>query len=155
MTTTPHVTDLCNRPLSPIIAGKGDWQMAVRPHEGQPAANSFRRRFNRGIGFWLGGVLLGAGGCLFGASMPCEHPVGVALSVLWWGIYFGCLGMNLGALVGLWAEQAPAAPAQGSGGAGEPPSGANSPDLPAGHGGPLNGANQTSRTLLSKWRDEL
>jgi hypothetical protein len=64
-----------------------------------------RRRINRTIGFWLGGVLLGAGGCLLGAFMPYEHPVGVALSILWWGIYSGCLGTSLGALLALWAER--------------------------------------------------
>ena len=67
--------------------------------------NRLRRRFNRTIGFWLAGLSLGAVGCLVGASMPYQHPVGVAVSVVWWGIYFGCLGMNLGALVGLWAER--------------------------------------------------
>ena len=70
-----------------------------------PAANAVHRRFNRTIGFWLGGVLLGAGGCLLGASMPYQHPVGVAVSILWWGIYCGCLGVSLGALLGLWAER--------------------------------------------------
>jgi hypothetical protein len=63
------------------------------------------RRFNRTTGFWLGGVIFGAGGCFWGASMPYEYPVGVALSVLWWGIYVGFLGASLGALLGLWAER--------------------------------------------------
>ena len=105
MATTPRPTDLRNTPLSPIPAGHGARRRAVCLPQEPPAANPLRRRFNRTIGSWLGGVILGAGGCLVGASMPYQHPVGVAVSVLWWGLYFGCFGMSLGALVGLWAER--------------------------------------------------
>jgi hypothetical protein len=59
----------------------------------------------RTIGFWLGGFILGAAGCLWGASMPYQHPMGVAVSIVWWGIYFAFLGASLGALLGLWAER--------------------------------------------------
>jgi hypothetical protein len=44
--------------------------------------------------------------------MPYHHPVGMLVSVLWWGLYFGCFGTSIGALVGLWAEQYPARPSQ-------------------------------------------
>jgi hypothetical protein len=40
--------------------------------------------------------------------MPYRHPVAVAVSVLWWGIYLGCFGGSVGALVALLTERAPA-----------------------------------------------
>jgi hypothetical protein len=63
------------------------------------------------IGFWLGGVGLGTGGCLLGALMPYGHPVAVTISVLWWGLYFGCFGASVGALVGVLTDRAPPRPA--------------------------------------------
>src|SRR5262245_14267709 len=105
MTKRLHMKDLRNTSLPPIPVGQGAPERVVRPPKEPPAANAVHRRFNRTIGFWLGGVILGAGGCLLGASMRYEHPVGVAVSILWWGIYFGCFGMNVGALLGLWAER--------------------------------------------------
>jgi hypothetical protein len=80
-----------------------------------------RRRFDRGIGAWLGGIVVGTGGCIFGASLSYHHPVGVVVSVLWWGLYFGSFGMCLGALLGMWAEPIPAYPSQEGDGAGKPP----------------------------------
>jgi hypothetical protein len=59
------------------------------------------------VGFWLGGAGMGTGGCLLGALMPYHHPVAVALSVLWWGFYFGCFGASVGALVGVLTGRAP------------------------------------------------
>jgi hypothetical protein len=41
--------------------------------------------------------------------MPYQEQVALVLSVLWWGFYLGCLGLSIGGLVGLWAEQATAA----------------------------------------------
>jgi hypothetical protein len=35
----------------------------------------------------------------------------VALSVLWWGLYFGCFGASVGALVGVLTDRAPPRPA--------------------------------------------
>jgi hypothetical protein len=40
--------------------------------------------------------------------MPYRHPGAVTANLLWWGLFLGCLGASLGALLGLWAEQAPA-----------------------------------------------
>ena len=60
------------------------------------------------VGFWLGGGLLGTGGLILGACMPYQHPVGVVISALWWGIYLGCLGASVGALIGMCTEHAPA-----------------------------------------------
>src|SRR5262245_35931161 len=56
------------------------------------------------------GAFLGVGGCILGSCMPYRHPVAVALSVLWWGIYLGCFGASVGALLGMWAEPTPAPP---------------------------------------------
>jgi hypothetical protein len=81
-----------------------------------------RRRFHGsvGVGFWLGGALLGVGGCILGFCMPYRHPVAVTLSVLWWGIYLWGFGAGIGALfLGLWAEQMPAPPAPPQEGAGK------------------------------------
>jgi len=64
------------------------------------------------IGFWLGGGVLGMGGCILGVCMPYHHPVAVMISALWWGIYLGCLGASVGALIALFTERAPA-PATG------------------------------------------
>jgi hypothetical protein len=69
-------------------------------------------RFNpRTTGFWLGGTGMGTGGCLLGALLPYRHPVAVAISVLWWGIYCGWFGASVGALVGELTERAPPRPA--------------------------------------------
>jgi hypothetical protein len=65
-----------------------------------------RLRLDRALGFWLGGAILGTAGCFVGASMPYRHLVAVTANVLWWGLFLGCLGASLGALLGLWAEQA-------------------------------------------------
>jgi hypothetical protein len=40
--------------------------------------------------------------------MPYHHPVAVVLSALWWGIYLGCFGGSVGALIALFTEPAPA-----------------------------------------------
>jgi hypothetical protein len=70
-----------------------------------------RRRFRPAVvGFWLGGLALTAGGCILGACMPYRHPVAVAISVLWWGIYLGFFGASVGALLGWWADRTPASP---------------------------------------------
>jgi hypothetical protein len=84
------MTDRRTLASSSIAAEKRQWQRGSR------------RRFDRIIlGFWLGGVLLGTAGCVLGACMPYHHPVARVISVLWWGIYCGCLGASVGALPGL------------------------------------------------------
>jgi len=75
----------------------------------QPGA-ARRLRFDRTLGFWLGGFVLGTAGGILGGCLPYHHPVAVTISVLWWGIYFGCFGASIGALLGLWAEPVPAPP---------------------------------------------
>jgi hypothetical protein len=88
---------------------------AVRPHIRRAAAGPTGTRFNWVcIGFWLGGLALGTTGCLLGASIPCRHSVGVAICILWWGLYLGCLGASTGAaagvLFGLCCDRPPASP---------------------------------------------
>jgi hypothetical protein len=56
------------------------------------------------VGFWVGGIVLGVSGCIVGGLMPYRHPVGVALSVLWWGIYLGCAGASIVSLA-CWLTQ--------------------------------------------------
>ena len=54
---------------------------ANRTDREQARRNPFRRRFDRiTLGFWLGGLALGTGGCLFGASLPCRYPVAGVIS---------------------------------------------------------------------------
>jgi hypothetical protein len=78
------------------------------PGEQAPRSLIHTGRFSpEAIGFWLGGAGLGTCGCLLGALMPYCHPAAVAISVLWWGIYLGCLGASVGALVGALTRRAP------------------------------------------------
>jgi hypothetical protein len=108
---------------STVSAGKAEQpRTSCAPKEPALASLVHTRRFSPvTIGFWLGGAGMGIGGCLLGALMPYRHPVAVALSVLWWGIYFGCFGASIGALVGVFADPAPTWPSQASAGAGTAP----------------------------------
>jgi hypothetical protein len=45
--------------------------------------------------------------------MPYHHPVAVVLSALWWGIYLGCFGASVGALIAWFTERAPAPASRG------------------------------------------
>jgi hypothetical protein len=94
---------------STISVGKAEQpKTSCPPRELNLARLVHARRFSPvTIGFWLGGAGMGIGGCLLGALMPYRQPVAVALSVLWWGIYFGCFGASVGALVGVFADPAP------------------------------------------------
>jgi hypothetical protein len=87
---------------------------AEKPREQAPGSLVHTGRFSPvTIGFWLGGAGMGTGGCLLGALMPYRHPVAVAVSVLWWGIYLGCFGASVGALIALFTERAPAPASRG------------------------------------------
>jgi hypothetical protein len=85
---------------------------------GRPSPGASTRREKKGharnlwptIGFWLGGGLLGTVGFILGVCMPYHHPVALAISALWWGIYLGCFGASIGALVGLVAGRNPSPP---------------------------------------------
>jgi hypothetical protein len=76
------------------------------------------RRARSTLGFWVGGGLLGTGGCLLGVCMPYHHPVAVVISALWWGMYLGCLGGSVGALIALLTERGPAPASRGVDGRG-------------------------------------
>jgi hypothetical protein len=66
------------------------------------AVASPSRRFDRvSIAFWLGGATFATAGFILGGCMPYTHPVAIAISMIWWGTYTGCLGASLGALLGL------------------------------------------------------
>jgi hypothetical protein len=101
------------------------WPDATPNRERQSLARS-PRLARTTIGFWLGGAILGTGGCILGVCMPYHHPVAVVISALWWGIYFGCFGGSIGALLGLWAERTPAPLSQVSDGLRTPLSRADS-----------------------------
>ena len=128
MVYTPRPTRLRNPSPFPITTSTWEWQRADYPRTGQGEANPFRRPFDRlTLGFRIGGLALGMAGCILGACMPYERPVAVAMSVLWWGLYLGCLGASLGALLALFTEWTRLRPSRGPG---EPPVGAES-DAPA------------------------
>jgi hypothetical protein len=107
MPITSSLRDPRNERRAPTTAGTGDWQDAVDLCIRQAVAKSSvsPRRFDRVIGLTLGGIVLGTCGCILGASMPYRHPVGISLSVLWWGIYFGCFGVWLGVALGASVER--------------------------------------------------
>src|SRR5262249_44302711 len=103
-------TDVRNPRPFPSTTENGNRQSTAHRHERRPAAEPDGRRFDRvTIGLFFGGVALGTAGCILGASMPYRHPVGVTISVLWWGTYLGCLGASIGAgiggLLGCWWDQ--------------------------------------------------
>jgi hypothetical protein len=107
-----------------IPAGRNANQQPGCPAPAEPALRSLANpgRFSPvTIGFWLGGAGMGTGGCLLGALMPYRHPVAVAISVLWWGLFFGCYGASVGALVGFLTDRAPPPPPAAWDGAGTVP----------------------------------
>jgi hypothetical protein len=115
MDTIDCLVDLRSTPCSPITLGNGIWPGVGRVPKRQPPAKPIRRRYDRvTIGFWLGGFTLGLGGCILGASLPYSHPVGVTISVLWWGIYLGCFGASIGALFGLLTKRRSSSSRDGS-----------------------------------------
>ena len=96
---------------SHIMVNDTDRQIAVRFHKWRSVPKVVRGADRVAIGLFLGGVVLGTAGCILGACMPYRHPVGVTISILWWGIYLGCLGASIGAgiggLVGLLWDRTP------------------------------------------------
>jgi hypothetical protein len=99
MPQAPHSKELRTLSSARLTAAEKAWQKPVGstnvPH---------RRRLDRNAGFWLGGTVLGLAGAIVGGCMPYHHPVAVTISVLWWGIYLGCFGASIGALLGRCAE---------------------------------------------------
>jgi hypothetical protein len=136
MLKTPLPTNWRSPTSSPAPAGNGKGKSVVR-----------RLRFDRTIGFWLGVIVSGTAGCIIGASAPYHHPVAVTMSMLWWGIYVGCFGGSVGALIGVLTERTPAAPSRGSDGTGKPSSGEDNWAFPAACGAFVNGAPQTAKAV--------
>jgi hypothetical protein len=103
--------------MFPIQSKSQIRKLFTRHRKPRPQANpvslALRRLNPVAVGFWLGGFVLGTAGAIVGACMPYRHPVAVTISILWWGIYFGCFGAYIGALLGLgknrtasWSERA-------------------------------------------------
>jgi hypothetical protein len=88
--------DLLIPPDRPSLAGPdaGGNGESKSPSPGSPLALAR-------IGFWLGGGVVGTVGCILGVCMADLHGVALVISALWWGIYLGCLGASVGALLGL------------------------------------------------------
>src|SRR5262249_8397537 len=98
----------CQKPrLARVIIEDEAWTGTTRAGKRQAVARPSRRLNRVSLGFWLGGATFGIGGCIIGCCMPYHHPVAVAIGVMWWGIYIGCLGASLGALFGLLTQCAP------------------------------------------------
>jgi hypothetical protein len=106
-----------------------------------------RLRFNRTIGFWLGGIVLGTAGCIIGAAVPYEHPVAVTTSMVWWGIYIGSFGGSVGALIGVLIEGTGTAPPRVLDRTAEPPSEVDEWFDPAAGNAFVNGAPLTAEAV--------
>lgn len=105
------------------------------------------------IGFALGGVSLWTVGCIVGASVAYHHPVARALSVLWWGTFFGCFGASVGALVALLTERVRARPSQHGNGVARQSTGTDRLSLPD-DSGSVRGAEQaTRRQDQAQWQN--
>ena len=57
------------------------------------------------IGMLAGGLVLAAVGVAVAASYSYAHQAGLAVSMIWWGIYCGALGASIGALPGLFTQR--------------------------------------------------
>ena len=101
-------TDSRKLPLLTVIV-KNEARTGIAHSGRSRAVASPSRRFDRvSIGFWLGGATFATGGFILGGCMPYTHLVATAISMIWWGIYVGCFGASLGALLGLLTYRAPA-----------------------------------------------
>jgi anti-anti-sigma factor len=103
MHSSLHTTNRRHQITSGSVATRGGHNRTGHNRTG-------RFRLNRTRGFWIGAALLATTGCLIGATFPCHYAAGLAMSMLWWGIYFGAPGACVGALLGLLDERPPAAP---------------------------------------------
>ena len=100
-------TDSRKLPLLTVIV-KNEARTGTAHAGRSHAVASPSRRFDRvSFGFWLGGATFATGGCILGGCMPYTHAVAIAISMIWWGIYIGCFGASLGALLGLLTYGAP------------------------------------------------
>ena len=107
-----HATAFARSCLGAVGAVPAAIGVAVPTQQVKALAIPTRRRFDGvTLGLCLGALVLGTAGCIFGALMPYRHPVALTISIVWWGIYIGCLGACIGAgvggLVGLWKKRKP------------------------------------------------
>ena len=108
MTNTECSLESRKTVLVPVIA-KDEVRTGTARARRKRSVSEPSRRFDRAsIGFWLGGATFATVGCIVGYCMPYHRPVAIAISMIWWGIYIGCLGASLGALIGLFTRFAPA-----------------------------------------------
>src|SRR5262249_11440739 len=89
----------------PVTAESAVRTGTARAERKRTSARLPRRSDRVSLGFWVGGATFGTAGCVAGYLMPYHHPVAIAVSVIWWGIYIGCFGASLGALVALFTTR--------------------------------------------------
>jgi hypothetical protein len=113
MVRPPRLTDVRCPPPRRTTPRRQRRPGAVPAQPQSPVALPVRRFDRVALGFWLGAIVLGTVGCVLGARLTSRYPVAVAVRVLWWGIYLGCLGASVGALIGLLMKRSarPAPPA--------------------------------------------
>jgi len=92
---------------TPAIEHEAESGWDVPTGRAQAGADVLRRRRwdPITIGMLAGGLILGAAGVAVAASYSYAHTAGLAVSVIWWGTYFGALGTSLGALPGLFTQR--------------------------------------------------
>jgi hypothetical protein len=92
---------------APAIEYGAESEWAVPTGVAQAGADVVRRRRwdPITIGMVCGGLILGAVGVAVAASYSYAYPAGLAVSMIWWGIYFGAFGAGVGALPGLFTQR--------------------------------------------------
>jgi hypothetical protein len=73
------------------------------------------------VGACVGALGLEAVGVTVAASYSYRHSVGLVIGILWWAVYCGCLGVAIGALLGLLVQRPTTSSAPGLPGDHEPP----------------------------------
>ena len=100
-------TDRRTPSTAPAIEHRAKSRWAVPTGMVQDGADVVRRRRwdPITIGMLAGGLVLAAVGVAVAASYSYAHPAGLAVSMIWWGIYCGALGASIGALPGLFTQR--------------------------------------------------
>jgi hypothetical protein len=93
--------------MAPAIEHEAKSEWAVPTGIVQGGADVVRRRRwdPITIGMLAGGLVLAAVGVAVAASYSYAHPAGLAVSMIWWGIYCGALGASIGALPCLFTQR--------------------------------------------------
>ena len=92
---------------APAIDRRDECECVVPAGMVQAGADVVRRRSwdPITIGMLAGGPVLAAVGVAVAASYSYTHPAGLAVSMIWWGIYCGAFGASIGALPGLFTQR--------------------------------------------------